>query len=128
MTMGHPARRENPYESPARRIRKLLDRFWRERGLRVNIRETLRKIGAFLALRGEMSEQIWHECGLCGGRFQYGPHRYEGHFITRYKLVACDRCWHGNADGWGPAAELKVLAHLKRNWIAVPERNEKGLL
>jgi len=75
-----------------------------------------------------MSEQIWHECGLCGGRFQYGPHRYEGHFVARYKLVACDRCWHGNADGWGPAAELKVLAHLKRNWIAVPERNEKGLL
>jgi len=53
-----------------------------------------------------MSEQIWHECGLCGGRFQYGPHRYEGHFIARYKLVACDRCWQGNADG----------------------RNEKGLL
>jgi hypothetical protein len=25
-------------------------------------------------------------------------------------------------------AEPKVLAHLKRNWIAVPERNEKGLL
>src|SRR2546426_6855654 len=75
-----------------------------------------------------MSEQIWHECGLCGGRFQYGPHRYEGHFIARYKLVACDGCWHGNAGGWGPAAEPKVLAHLKRNWIAVPERNEKGLL
>jgi len=77
---------------------------------------------------GEMGEEIWHSCGLCDGRFQYGPHRYEGRFIPKYKLVACDRCWQGNADGWGAAAELKVLAHLKRNWIAVPERNEKGLL
>ena len=77
---------------------------------------------------GEMGEEIWHSCGLCDGRFQYGPHRYEGRFLPKYKLVTCDRCWHGNADGWGPAAELRVLAHLKRNWIAVPERNEKGLL
>src|SRR5947208_12967874 len=73
-----------------------------------------------------MSEQIWHECGLCGGRFQYGPHRYEGHFIARYKLVACDRCWHGNADGWGPVAEPKVLAHLKRNWDCRSGAQRKG--
>src|SRR3979409_607746 len=75
----------------------------------------------------EMREQIWHDCGLCGRRFQYGPHRYEGHFIPRYKLVACDSCWHGNPDGWGPTTEPRLLSHLKRNWIAVPERNEKGL-
>jgi hypothetical protein len=75
-----------------------------------------------------MGEQIWHDCSLCGRRFQYGPHRYEGHFIPRYKLVVCDSCWHGNPDGWGPTAEPRLLAHLKRNWIAVPERNEKRLL
>jgi len=45
MTMGHPARREKPYDRPREGYASHLTGFGGERGVRISIGETLRKIG-----------------------------------------------------------------------------------
>jgi hypothetical protein len=66
------------------------------------------------------------DCGLCGSKFQFGPHVYEGKHIARYQLTVCRACWLGNHDGWGPSAEAAFLAHLKAKGLPTPERNADG--
>ena len=73
-----------------------------------------------------MPDKFMMSCDVCDKKFQQGPGRYEGHTIARYKMTVCDPCWQGNWDGWGPAAEPRVLDHLKEQGIPVPPRNAKG--
>ena len=65
-------------------------------------------------------------CELCGARFQFGPHLYDGKHTRCYSLTICARCWDGNRDGYGPAVEKQFLAHLKAHGIPVPPRNAHG--
>lgn len=67
-------------------------------------------------------------CPICASRFQYGPHRYAGRHIARYKMTVCETCWSANHDGWGPHAEAIVLEHLKKNNLPVPPCNARGWL
>ena len=75
------------------------------------------------------TDKFIFKCDVCDASYQHGPHRYEGHSLSLYgKIFACDLCWNGNHDGWAPALEACLLAHLKRQGLPVPQRNEKGLL
>lgn len=65
-------------------------------------------------------------CDMCGREFQMGPHVYEGKYIKRYKLNACDGCFGSNWDGWGPFYEEQFVAHLVKLGIPIPERNIRG--
>jgi len=65
-------------------------------------------------------------CGLCGQRFPFGPHRYDGKFLKHYKLMVCQSCYDGSWNGISPANEEGFEAHLKEQGIPLPERNEKG--
>ena len=64
---------------------------------------------------------------MCGASFEHGPHVYQGRQIARYKLLVCEACHKGNAEGWNRAMEPKLLAHLRAANLPVPERNAKGL-
>jgi hypothetical protein len=70
--------------------------------------------------------KIMQTCGLCGASFQFGPHVYDGKYITRYQLAVCHGCWRSNHDGWSPSLEAKFIAHLKAKGVPLPERNAKG--
>ena len=65
-------------------------------------------------------------CDLCGSRFQFGPHVYDGKVIPGYKLTVCRTCWVSNHDGWGPVVEDQFVKHLQSNGIPLPERNKDG--
>jgi len=65
---------------------------------------------------------------MCGGEYQFGPHKYEGRSIPRYKVKVCDICYNANWDGWAPEYENKLIAHLKKVGLPIPERNEKRWL
>jgi hypothetical protein len=65
-------------------------------------------------------------CDLCGSKFQFGPHVYDGKHIASYQLTVCRSCWESNHDGWAPGLEDVFLAHLKAKGIAVPTRNAQG--
>lgn len=67
-------------------------------------------------------------CEGCGSKFRYGPDRYDGRWLKGYQMLVCMSCFNGNLDGWNKASEPRVLEHLARKKIAVPARNEKGLL
>lgn len=67
-------------------------------------------------------------CGVCSKYVNHSRGRYEGHFVPTYKLFVCNICWQANWDGWGPAAEAALLAHLEKEGIPVPPRNEKGYI
>ena len=65
-------------------------------------------------------------CDMCGREFQMGPHVYEGEYIESYKLNACNGCFESNWDGWGPFHEERLIAHLVKAGLSVPERNKRG--
>lgn len=74
-------------------------------------------------------ERIMSNCDICGNSYQHGPHRHEGHRLHLYgEIMACDSCWRGNHDGWAPHREPILLAHLQRQGLPVPARNDKDLL
>ena len=75
-----------------------------------------------------VDERITAECFFCGRKFQFGPHRYEGKHIARYRVSVCDGCYKGNWDGWAPDFEAKLLPYLQEKGMPIPERNEKGWL
>ena len=66
-------------------------------------------------------------CQICGSQFEHGPHVYKGRHLARYKLLVCEACYSGNRDGWNPAIEPRLLAHLRAHNLSIPERNSKGL-
>ncbi len=70
--------------------------------------------------------KIIQTCQMCGLDYQMGPSKYEGKYISRYKLNVCNKCYEGNWDGWAPHYEEKLLAHLKEKNISAPERNKEG--
>lgn len=65
-------------------------------------------------------------CFMCDSEYQMGPHRYDGKYIPRYKINVCKICYGGNWDGWAPHYEDKLIEHLKKESIPIPEKNEKG--
>ena len=73
-----------------------------------------------------MTDKFMTVCGVCGSSFQFGPHRYDGRHIPMYKLTVCSSCYDANWDGWGPVWEARIIAHLNRQGIPVPQRNAKG--
>jgi hypothetical protein len=74
-------------------------------------------------------DKIMFDCDICGSPYQHGPHRYEGHKLHRYGgIMACDKCWRGNRDGWNSNLEPILLGHVQRLGMPIPERNENGLL
>ncbi len=76
-----------------------------------------------------MSEvKVMYTCEVCGGRFQFGPHVYDGRYITTYRLRVCDVCYRGNWDGWALQFEDAVTQHLRAAGASLPTRNAKGLL
>jgi len=71
-------------------------------------------------------DKFMYQCFICGGEFQFGPHKYKGKNIPRYKISVCDVCYNANWDGWAPEYENKLIEHLKKENLPIPERNEKG--
>lgn len=69
-----------------------------------------------------------YPCFTCGMSFQFGPHRYAGRHIRAYRINVCQPCYSGNWDGWSPAYEAKLLAHLAEKGLPVPPRNGEGYL
>lgn len=67
-------------------------------------------------------------CFICDSEYQFGPHLYKGKYISRYKINVCKICYQGNWDGWGPDCEDRLIAHLKKEGIPIPERNTEGWL
>ena len=67
-------------------------------------------------------------CPVCGERYQFGPHSYEGHRLEAYDMRVCDGCEVGNHDGWAPHHEATLLEHLKTRNLPEPERLENGML
>lgn len=57
-----------------------------------------------------------------------GPHFYDGSYIKRYQIQVCGTCWSGNYDGWQPDCERRLILHLEKEGVPIPDRNEKGLL
>ena len=70
--------------------------------------------------------KFMYHCDLCQKEFQFGPHKYDGKFISRYQMTVCGGCYKNNWDGWGPAVEGAFLAHLKSKGIPPPKRNQGG--
>lgn len=69
---------------------------------------------------------IMIKCDLCYRSFQFGPHRYDGEYLSQYKMAVCDWCLRGHCDGVGPSHEDQFKKHLDANNIPLPERNAKG--
>ena len=69
---------------------------------------------------------IVQTCELCGNGYQFGPHIYDGTFISSYKLWVCMSCFNGNYDGWNNRHNKKLEAHWSSHDIKFPKRNSKG--
>ena len=67
-------------------------------------------------------------CDLCGEGFEYGPAAGFGTYVPSYQVMACDRCYAANRDGWAPHLEETVTRNLKAKRLGIPARNAKGLL
>lgn len=75
-----------------------------------------------------MSEKFMRTCKLCQNQYQYGPHIYDGIYIKCYDIHVCLTCYKSNRDGWNHDAALKLIAHLKKNGLPIPDTNDKGWL
>lgn len=67
-------------------------------------------------------------CFFCGGRFQFGPHRYAGRHITSWKIDICDACDAGNHDGLNPTWTGKIQQHLRAVEAPEPALTPAGLI
>ena len=74
------------------------------------------------------SAKVLERCDLCRAEFQYGPVAYFGTYVPTYLVMACNRCYAANWDGWAPSLEQRVIRNLKAKGLRIPERNTKGLL
>jgi hypothetical protein len=74
------------------------------------------------------SAKIIERCDLCGEEFQYGPIAYFGTYVPIYQIMACNKCYAANYDGWAPDLEKTVTRNLKAKGLNIPERNRNGLL
>jgi len=73
-------------------------------------------------------EKFMLQCFMCGKEFQFSPHIYAGTHIPAYNITVCDTCYGMNSDGWHPDYTAKLIAHLKKENLPIPERNENGWL
>lgn len=67
-------------------------------------------------------------CPLCSALFKWGPERFDGREIKRYDLKVCNICWQQSWGGWKHSHEEKIIAHLEKSGLPIPERNARGLL
>lgn len=67
-------------------------------------------------------------CDLCGEGFHYRPAGGFGTYLPTYQVMACNRCYLANQDGWAPNLEETVTRNLRAKGLRIPERNTKGLL
>jgi hypothetical protein len=74
------------------------------------------------------SAKIIERGDLCGEGLQYGPAAYFGTYVPDYQVMACDKCYADNWEGWAPNLEEAVTRTLKAKGLRIPERNRKGLL
>jgi hypothetical protein len=74
------------------------------------------------------AHKVMLHCDLCNKEFQFGPHKFDGKHIPRYQITVCKPCWDGNWDGWAPHLEKRLISHIEKNGLPVPERNSKGWL
>ncbi len=73
-------------------------------------------------------EPLQHHCAICGKSYKFGHHMYdEGTHIEQYNMDICQPCYIENEQGWSPSVEKYFLAHLEKNSILIPLRNENGL-
>lgn len=72
------------------------------------------------------NDSFMYECFMCGCKFQFVDHRYNGKRIIKYDIMVCTRCYDGNWDGWGPNCEEKLINHLSGRGVKIPERNRFG--
>lgn len=75
----------------------------------------------------EEFEQVIH-CQMCDNEFQVGRHIQEGHYVGRYQLHVCAKCYQCNEAGWAPLYEQKLMPLLISQGLAIPPRNALGLL
>jgi len=69
------------------------------------------------------------DCGVCDRKYQHDAGRYDGHKLELYGgIFCCDTCWNGNANGWGPMLEPKLLKICIEKKIAIPCCNSDGWL
>lgn len=68
------------------------------------------------------------KCKICDRHFDFGPHAYRGKYLPRCKMTVCDSCLSAHRDGWNQEAETRIVDHLVRNELTVPERNVAGWL
>lgn len=72
-------------------------------------------------------EKILCICDICGTQYQMGPNRYDGKYISAYKLNACGTCYRSNHDGWNPGLEEQLREHFQTHGVEEPARNSSGL-
>ena len=78
---------------------------------------------------------LTYRCFLCGKQFERYSHVYSsqysgirGRYVGRYMIEACDVCYESNLDGWALRHERRLVAHLTKKGLPIPERNANGLL
>ncbi len=74
------------------------------------------------------SKPFMEPCFLCKEKFLMGGGDYLGNFLKYYRVNVCRGCYRASKKGWGPTAEVKLLARLEELGKPVPERNEHGAL
>jgi hypothetical protein len=65
-------------------------------------------------------------CDLCGGQFQFGPHAYNGSFVSAYQMSVCNICLSSHSDGISPLFEKLFEAHFQKHNLPRPKRNQRG--
>jgi len=60
-----------------------------------------------------IGEPLRQTCFICGRRFQFSQHTYDGRRISRWDIMICRQCDNGNQDGLNPQGNEKLLEHLK---------------
>lgn len=73
-------------------------------------------------------EKFMSNCPICGNKFQYGLHLYDGRKLKWLGEPVCNICYMGNEDGWAPIYEPRVLELIEKEGLIVPERNDKELI
>lgn len=67
-------------------------------------------------------------CDVCRRGFPFSRGRYDGRYLTGYRIVVCDTCYCANHDGWALHNEPKVMAKRRELGLPAPARLQNGLL
>ncbi len=69
-----------------------------------------------------------HQCFICFKKFQMEEHIYDGKWIQSYQIEVCMSCWQSNRDGWAPHNTERIIKHLEKKGIPIPQKDEEGRL